>query len=196
MKFSSQDWFFRLLDSGSSPSKGVVLITRIIMKNTTIINTIAKMIPDSPAISIVVLARAVPTVMPNMQMITILVYIALLRACILLFFNFLFILFSFFTGRIICIQVQMSILYDYGVGGIFYEVNNAKRYFYEVNNAKRYFLCKICIFLQKWYTYKWFILLNFFDGFIKANTILEETLLFVAYPISFGDLSYGSIIRI
>ena len=186
MKFSSQDWFFRLLDSGSSPSKGVVLITRIIMKNTTIINTIAKMIPDSPAISIVVLARAVPTVMPNMQMITILVYIALLRACILLFFNFLFILFSFFTGRIICIQVQMSILYDYGVGGIFYEVNN----------AKRYFLCKICIFLQKWYTYKWFILLNFFDGFIKANTILEETLLFVAYPISFGDLSYGSIIRI
>ena len=129
MKFSSQDWFFRLLDSVSSPSKGVVLITRIIMKNTTIINTIAKMIPDSPAISIVVLARAVPTVMPNMQMITILVYIALLRACILLFFNFLFILFSFFTGRIICIQVKMSILYDYGVGGIFYEVNNAKRYF-------------------------------------------------------------------
>jgi len=24
----------------------------------------------------------------------------------------------------------MSILYDYGVGGIIYEVNNAKRYFY------------------------------------------------------------------
>ena len=136
MKFSSQDWFFRLLDSGVSPSKGVVLITRIIMKNTTIINTIAKMIPDSPAISIVVLARAVPTVMPNMQMITILVYIALLRACILLFFNFLFILFSFFTGRIICIQVQMSILYDYGVGGIFYEVNNAKRYYLRSKKRK------------------------------------------------------------
>ena len=90
----------------------------------------------------------------------------------------------------------MSILYDYGVGGIFYEVNNAKRYYLRSKKRKAIFLFKICIFLQKWYTYKWFILLNFLDGFIKANTILEETLLFVAYPISFGDLSYGCIIRI
>ena len=57
------------------------------------------MIPGSPAISIVVLASAVPTVMPNTQMTIILVYIALLRACVLPFFNFLFILFSFFYGE-------------------------------------------------------------------------------------------------
>ena len=30
----------------------------------------------------------------------------------------------------------MSILYDYGVGGIFYEVNNAKRYYLRSKKRK------------------------------------------------------------
>ena|GEM_PF-3999479 len=42
----------------------------------------------------------------------------------------------------------MSILYDYGVGGIFYEVNNAKRYYLRSKNAKRYFYSKFAYFYK------------------------------------------------